>query len=882
METVTISLNGREVAGPPGATILDLATQVGVEIPTLCHHPLLKSAGACRVCLVEDQRSGKLLASCVTPITDGMEIVTHSPSAVEARRGVLELILSDHPSACVVCSKGNECVLRSLAKDHGICDPDIEPIRRWRPVEEVNPFIVRDLTKCVLCGRCVRVCKDYEAVGAVEYTDRGYTSHPGTADRTPLEGSECNFCGSCVAICPTDALAERDRLTFSSGKALAPGICSYCGTGCHLEYEMVDGLVAGARGVIGSPVNSLSLCVRGHYGQDALASPDRLTDPLVRNGDGNFLTSSWDDALGEVALRLNEIRDRYGPSSIGVIVGTQCSNEELYLASRFSRSILRTPHVDSASSLSSGVVAEGLVSSLKEIGPGAPIGRILEADTIVMINARPDYTHPVIARNVRQAVRNNGASLVQIDPLTTRLDPFTHLHFKEEIGSQPRLLIQLIKELVAGNLHDEEFVLQHATNAEDFLARIKRQPTEQGSSEEIAWAAALVGGGRTTVFLLGPLVARATQGYIITRLVADLAILCGQPHHIRFLFEGCNEMGAWEMGCTSARRLGCLAATDPGSREPLQDAWGPDAIFDRGLDTLSMLHSAESGTLKALLLLGVDPLAVFPDPQRTRKALAGMDLVVRTGMFPAVIEECADVVFPATAPAETDGTYINLEGRIQGMSKVTDPPGDARPNARLLLDLSGRLGAPMGFVTARDVFDEIRAVCPEWSDLTWAEVKRAGGVALHNHRRSGSPGEEGEEACRLVMYTPPDSFSERPAAPPDRPWKVFLEEQAAHPGDGVASGRSYRLSRFEEGKSVRMNQEDAERISATSGSWVVLRSATGEVKARLVVDPDVPGSSVVVPAGGPGYLLQRLLSWPEEYCPLGWDRLFVSATVTEE
>ncbi|MEJ2719335.1 MAG: molybdopterin-dependent oxidoreductase, partial [Deltaproteobacteria bacterium] len=297
---------------------------------------------------------------------------------------------------------------------------------------------------------------------------------------------------------------------------------------------------------------------------------------------------------------------------------------------------------------------------------------------------------------------------------------------------------------------------------------------------------------------------------------------------------------------------------------------------------MSMLQSAENGALKGLLLLGVDPLAVFPDTERTRKALARMDLVVRTGMFPAVIEECADVVFPATALPESDGTYMNLEGRVQGMSKVTDPPGDARPNARFLLDLSGRLGAPMGFVTARDVFDEIRAVCPKWSNLTWAEVKLPGGMPLDNHQRSGSPEETGEEASRLVTYTPPGSFADKPVRPPDRPWKVFLEEQATHPGDGVASGRSYRLSRFDETTSVRMNEEDAKTIGATDGSWLVLRSETGEVQTHLVVDPDVPRSGIIVPAGGPGYLLQRLLSWPEEYCPLGWDRLFVSATVREE
>ncbi len=305
METVTISLNGRVVAGTPGTTILDLSRQVGVEIPTLCHHPLLESSGACRLCLVEEGKTGRLLTSCVTPIADGMEVLTHSADAVSARRGVLELILSDHPSACVVCNKGNECTLRSLAKEHGVCDPDMEPVRRWRYMAELNPFIVRDLTKCVLCGRCIRVCRDFEAMGVVEYIDRGYSSSPGTAHRSSLDESECNFCGSCVAICPTDALAEKDRPSFSSGKDRTPGICSYCGTGCHLEYELIDRVVVGARGVPGSPVNSLSLCVRGHYGQDALSAPERLTEPLILEGTGNLREASWEEALGEVTRRLD-------------------------------------------------------------------------------------------------------------------------------------------------------------------------------------------------------------------------------------------------------------------------------------------------------------------------------------------------------------------------------------------------------------------------------------------------------------------------------------------------------------------------------------------------------------------------------------------------
>ncbi len=497
METVTISLNRREVAGPAGTTILDLAKQAGVDIPTLCHHPLLRSAGACRVCLVEDVKSGRLLASCVTPISQGMEIMTHSPAAVSARRDVLELILSDHPSACVVCSKGNECVLRALAKEHGVCDPEIDALRRWRPIQELNPFITRDLTKCVLCGRCIRMCKEFEAVGAIEYMDRGYESHPGTSGDKPLEGSECNFCGSCVGVCPTDALAERDRISISSGHTFAAGLCSYCGVGCRVDYELADGVVVGARGIPGSPVNGPSLCVRGHYGQDALSSSARLSDPLIRNNEGIFVKSTWDEALAQVAHRLHAIVSRYGPTSVGVIAGTDCTNEEYYLSARFARSTIYTPHLDSTARFSSSALEQGLAMSFKRVRPLGSLERILEADTICLLWARPDYTHPIVARNIRQAVRNKGAALIQFDDLKTSLSPFARIHFKEETNHLPRLMMQLMKELLATGLQHDDFLQNHVQNVDELFSRVHLE--EPVVREDIREAARLMGKDRKLV-----------------------------------------------------------------------------------------------------------------------------------------------------------------------------------------------------------------------------------------------------------------------------------------------------------------------------------------------------------------------------------------------
>lgn len=883
MKNVTISLNGRVVAGEPNTTILGLAKQVGVHIPTLCHHPLLDNSGACRVCLVEEARTGRLLASCVTPIAEGMVILTHSANAVSARRGVLELLLSDHPSACVVCNKGNDCTLRFLAKEHGICDPDMEPVRRWSFMAELNPFIVRDLSKCVLCGRCIRMCKDFEAVGAVDYTHRGYVSHPGTAHRSSLDESECNFCGSCVAICPTDALAEKDRPSFSSGKDRVSGICSYCGTGCHLEYEVFDRVVVGARGVPASPVNSLSLCVRGHYGQDALSSAERLTQPLVRDGAGNLREASWEEALGEVIDRLRQVTEEFGPDSVGIILGTQCSNEELYLAVRLARTIVRTPHIDSVARFSSSTVVDGLAASLNRIRPLEPfLERIQEADTIVLTGARPDYTHPIVARNIRRAVRHVGAALVQLDPVTTSLSSFAQMRLKYRIDEFPPIFSQLMKEIVSAKLHDERFVLDNVLDGEQFLSDLKAQQRDVPVRQEIKQLARIIGGGRKSFFLFGSRVARATRGYILSRLLVDLSLLCGQPDNILFLFEGCNEVGAWELGCAPDMLPGSLFSTDREALELLRTAWGSeDIVFNRGADAMGMVREAERGEIKALLLLGVDPLATFPDTERTRKALLKPDLLLRTGMFPAVGEELAHIVLPTAAITETDGTYVSTEGRVQRVSKIVDPPGNARPTARFLLDLAGRLGSPLGYLTARDIFEEITKTCPAWSGLSWDDTGKVGGALLGNPGGTRGATEAGQVG-KWAPYLPPDFFPSPPQPSSDRPWKMYPEAQTAHPGDGVVSRRSRRLGRFGNAPFVRMNPNDTKRIGAKNDSWVVLQSQVGEVRVKVIEDVEVPQSGVIIPSMGPLYILQRLLPWPEEYCPPGWDRIHVSISPEEE
>ena len=368
---------------------------------------------------------------------------------------------------------------------------------------------------------------------------------------------------------------------------------------------------------------------------------------------------------------------------------------------------------------------------------------------------------------------------------------------------------------------------------------------------EIKQVARLIGGGRKSLFLFGSRVARATQGYMLSRLLVDLALLCGQPDNVLFLFEGCNEVGAWELGSAPDRLPGSLVSMDRETLELLRTTWGrPDIALKRGLDAMGMIRAAEKGEIKALLLLGVDPLAAFPDTDRTQKALTVPDLVVRTGMFPATGEETAHILLPIAAMTETDGTYVSTEGRVQRVSKLADPPGNVWPTARFILDLAGLLGFPLGFVTARDIFEEITMTCPAWSELTWDSVGKMGG-ALLGISGSGHGYAKSDSVRKWVPYPPPDSFAAPPPQPPDRPWKVYPEAQTAHPGDGVVSGRSCRLGRFGRTASVRMNPEDAHRIGAKTGTWVLLRSDVGEARAQVIEDLEVPSSGLVIPAAGP-------------------------------
>ena len=351
MDEISMAINGIRVSCPPGITILEAAEQNGIKIPKLCYHPDLKPFGACRLCLIEEEKSGRVMASCVTPVAAKMEVLTDSPRVIRHRKNIVRLMMAEHPESCVVCSKGNRCQLRGIAAEMGLGETGLYPIPNYKSIEQANPFIVRDLSKCILCGKCIRADHELVVAGAIDYNLRGFKSRPATLYDLPLEGSNCTFCGTCVSICPTGALSPKTTGYVGTPEKETLTSCGFCGVGCSILMGVADdrAVEINPSGLNGS-VNGATLCVRGHFGHDFLNSGERLTQPMIRE-ESDLKAASWDEALDRVASRFLAIKKDYGPQSIGFFGSSKCTNEENYLFQKMARVLFGTNNLDNGGSM---------------------------------------------------------------------------------------------------------------------------------------------------------------------------------------------------------------------------------------------------------------------------------------------------------------------------------------------------------------------------------------------------------------------------------------------------------------------------------------------------------------------------------------------------
>ncbi|MEJ2324851.1 MAG: molybdopterin-dependent oxidoreductase, partial [Nitrospirota bacterium] len=418
-EKIDIKINGRDIKAEPGATILEAAMKNGIYIPNMCWDRRLTPYGGCRLCVVEVEKSPKLMAACSTPVQPGMAIQTETPKLLKARKTVLELLLVHHPLDCPICDKAGECELQDLAFKYGPSEARFQAKRKHEPESTAAPLVERNPNRCILCGKCVRICGDHQGVHAINLLGRGFKSKVSPAFEETLD---CEFCGQCIDICPVGALGSkpyryRSRVWFMEDKDT---ICPYCGSGCTVTLSIREGTIVRSRGIDGKGISRGDLCGKGRFGFDFVHSDRRLKTPLIRK-DGELVGVTWEEALFHVAQKLSEVKAKHGPEAIGAIGSQRCSVEDNYMLQKFMRSVVGTGNIDSFARFGYANIQEGArqVFGLNTL----PIkyDSPLAADVIFVVESDITSTHPVFGLNILKAKRMHGARLIVADPKATKL-----------------------------------------------------------------------------------------------------------------------------------------------------------------------------------------------------------------------------------------------------------------------------------------------------------------------------------------------------------------------------------------------------------------------------------------------------------------------------
>ncbi len=875
MEAITLTINDQTISTRAGRTILEVAREQGIHIPTICHHDLLRPIGACRLCQVELSDRGVVVPACVTQVAQGMVIQTHSQRVIRNRRNIVRLIMAAHPESCLVCEKGNNCVLRNLAAQLGVGHHGLDPMSYHPTVQDINPFLARDLSKCILCAKCIRADQEVVVEGVIDYHRRGFDAHPATLSSLPLENSGCTFCGTCLSVCPVGAIYEKNKVRIDHGGARSLSVCGFCACGCTLELEHDHQRVVGVRpaGRAHDP-NGISLCVKGHFGFDYLVSPQRLTRPLLRREDG-FQFISWDQALELMAEKFAAAARRPGPRSLAFLGGSRSSNEENYLFQKLARAVLGSPNLDSLSRAYWYPAAEVLHQATGFAAGSTSLAELERASVLLVVGADPTQSAPVMGYHLKRAVKA-GAELILVDPVEGRLAGLAGQWLRVSPGGDEALLMALLKIILDQGLSDRKYVDTKTTGFKRLVRALEEvDPAACARAAgvplgRIRRAAQSLAGAQSAVVVFGGGVMQQPRAAQLVRLLLDLALVTGnlgrQGAGVIPLLRDCNTQGALDMGLHPRFWPGHQRVGDKAARRRLEDIWGAPPPARPGLDLAGMLAAAEKGRLKAMYILGEDPVGVLPRSEKVARALEQVPFLVVQDLFMSPTARLADLVLPAAGFAEKEGSFTNLERRVQALEQAVLPPGDFPGELEVLERLAGLLGASWDYGSARAVHQELERAAPIYQGvLAESRAGRAAfwpllgveGVTDTLPHGIGLPGGK----ARLPIPEP----GPEPGVPPRKGYPYILMQGQIHTrlASGVRASHSPRLQRLEPRPWLGVSPADCRRLKLKQGDRVRVRSAQGGLELAVRPQPGLPRGVLFVPAGYPGAGLDRLGRWED-------------------
>lgn len=848
-QTVAITINGRQVVAEPGDTIYTAARRAGIAIPSFCASPHLAPRGSCRLCLCEVEGQSGTPASCTTPVREGLVVHTDTERLARHRRNIVELYLSEHHDGAPLPEP-----LRELASRYSVTSvryPNHVHRKRAAVRDDSNPFFTFDNAACVSCERCVRACDEIQGTFALTMVGRGFEARP-AAGGGSFAASNCVSCGACVKECPTGALIEKTVAQFGPPATTVRTVCAYCGVGCAFEAGVRDGRVVRMTPADDGPSNAGHACLKGRFGWDYIYASDRLRKPLLREGD-RWVEVDWHRALDRLAEEFTRIKQAHGPDALAVISSSRGTNEENYLFAKFVRCVLGTNHIDNCARVCHSATVTGMMETLGASAATNSIEDLDRAKLIFVVGANPAESHPVVGARIKQAHRR-GVPLIVADPRRTELARLADLHLQLHPGTNVALLNGMGHVIVKEGWLDKAFIESRTEGLADWLESVASCTPEQ--TEEITGVPApfireaarryATSGASLCVHGLGVTEHRwGSHGVIALCNLALATGNIGRPGTgINPLRGQNNVQGASDVGCLPTYFAGYQPLDDPALAARHLALTGRPLPAKRGMKTPDMWDAALEGRLKGLWIIGYDVAQTDPNLKKVQAALSRLEFLVVQDLFLSETAKFAHLVLPGASFLEKDGTFTNLERRIQRIRKVVEPPDGVLPDWQVVCEVSARMGYPMRYAHPSKIMDEIARLVPSWAGVSYDRLERPEGLQwpVPSADHPGTPRMHEERFPRgrarfvAVDYLPP---GESPTAA--YPFVLITGRILQHYNCGAQTRRT-DLIQMVDTDVLEMHPDDAERLGILDGETVRLVSARSEAVLPVAVSERVqPG-----------------------------------------
>jgi formate dehydrogenase major subunit len=910
---ISVTIDGVVREAQAGDRLIDVVNRTGSKVPQVCYHPQLGPIQTCDTCMVEIE--GQLVRACATAVSDGLIVDTKSEIAATAQREAFDRILSNHVLYCTVCDNSNgNCTVHNTTKLLAVEHQSIPYQPKLYEVDNTNPFYRYDPQQCILCGRCVEACQNLEVneTLSINWED----PHPRVLwdGGSTIGESSCVSCGHCVTVCPCNALMEKSMLGhagFFTGlpkpalegmidivKGIEPEtgygtimrvseaeeamresrirrtktVCTYCGVGCSFDVWTKDRHILKVEPLEG-PANGVSTCVKGKFAWDHINSSDRLTKPLIREGD-SFREASWEEALGLVARRLSEIKAKNGPDSIGLISSSKCTNEESYLMQKLARAVVGTNNIDNCSRYCQSPATVGLFRTVGYGGDSGSITDISQADLVLIVGSNTAESHPVIATRVKRAHKLHGQKLIVSDlrenEMARRADLFLH----PRPGTDLIWLSAVTRYLIDNGLAKTEFIDKWVNGFDAYRQSLEPFTLDFAAErcglpiETLKKVAHMIHDAERVCILWAMGVTQHSQGSDTSTAISNLLLATGnymRPGTGAYPLRGHNNVqGASDYGSMPNNLPGYQSVDDKEVRARFEAGWNVTLPSTKGLDNHEMVAAIEEGKLKAMYLIGEEMSIVDSNANYVGDAFSKLEFFVVQEIFFGVTCQYADVVLPATPSLEKEGTFTSTERRIQRLYEVFEPLAGCRPDWQIITDVANHLGANWNYHHPSEVMDEVASLTPLFAGVSYDR--------LEGYKSLQWP-VAADGSDQPLLYTKQFFFPDGKARLFPLQWLEYPEQPDAEFDLHLNNGRL--LEHFHEGNLtyrtegirektpdtfVEVSPELAAEREIQSGNWVQLTSRYGRVRVRALITDRVHGKELYMPMNSVESPVNRLTS----------------------